>query len=139
MSGSIAGPIHADTRVHTQRRTAMGPDLHPTVLASAREGADGVAGLSVRLTPRGSSFAPLMLKNQSGMNHHRESWRGMRKKRWKGRRKEKREEKVQGMIGTQGDTEVRGWMISTEEPPGQGLGVQGTILVHSSLLPYNCH
>lgn len=34
-----------------------------------------------------------------------------------------RKEKVGGMIGTQGDTEVRGRMLSTEEPPGQGLGV----------------
>lgn len=58
---------------HT-RHTAMGPDLHPTLLASVGEGADGVAGLRARLIPRGSGFAPLMLKNQSGMNHHKGSW-----------------------------------------------------------------
>lgn len=82
-------PIHADTRAHT-RHTATGSDLHPRMLASAGgEGADGVAGLGARLTPRGSGFAPLMLKNQSGMNHHKES-------SWAGGGKEKRMEGEEG-------------------------------------------
>lgn len=78
-------PIHADTRAHT-RHTATGPDLHPRMLASAGEGADGVAGLGARLTPRRSGVAPLMLKNQSGMNHHKESSRagGGKEKRMEG-------------------------------------------------------
>lgn len=60
------------------------------MLASAGEGADGVAGLGARLTPRGSGFAPLMLKSQSGMNHHKESSYGGGV--GGGRRKEKRME-----------------------------------------------
>lgn len=42
------------------------------------------------------------------------------------------EKKLWGMMGTQGDTEVRGWVMSTEKPPGQELGVQG---INLSTLP----
>lgn len=96
-----------------------------------------MAGLGARLTPRGSGFAPLMLKNRSGMNHHKESaWGGGGGGRV--RRREKRKKKVKGMMGTQGDREVRGcWILSTEGP--QSLGVQGLILDHCSSHPYNCH
>lgn len=139
----MCDPIHADTRAHTSHTAAMGPDLHPMMLASAGEGADGVAGLGRGLTPRGSSFAPLMLKNQSRMNHHKESsWgRKGRKRGWRRRwRQERKEKKVRGMMGTQGDTEVRGCVLSTEEAPGQDPGVQGITLstpLTIGLLPRN--
>ena len=42
------------------------------------------------------------------------------------------EKKLWGMMGTQGDTEVRGWVMSTEKPPGQEFGVQG---INLSTLP----
>lgn len=67
-SEQMCAPIQANTCVHTRHTAAVDPDLHPMVLASAGEGADGVAGLGAGLTPRGSSFALLMLKNQSRMN-----------------------------------------------------------------------
>lgn len=67
------------------QHTDMGPDLHPTMLASAGEGADGVAGLGAGPTPRGSGFAPLMFKNQSRMNHHKERvWGEERKEKGEG-------------------------------------------------------
>lgn len=74
------------THVHTHHTATVGPDLHPTMLASAGEGADGVAGLGGGPTPRGSSFVPLMLKNQSRMNHHKESWGGGEAEERKGKR-----------------------------------------------------
>lgn len=96
-SEQMCAPIQANTCVHTRHTAAVDPDLHPMVLASAGEGADGVAGLGAGLTPRGSSFALLMLKNQSRMNHHKEScWGEERKgkqigrgegKGWRGRRR----------------------------------------------------
>ena len=140
-SEQMCAPIQADTCVHTCHTAAMDPDLHPTVLASAEEGADGVAGLGAGLTPRGPSFALLMLKNQTRMNQHKENcWGGGKegKTDWErgGKRmegEEKRgEKKLWGMMGTQGDTEVRGWVMSTEKPPGQEFGVQG---INLSTLP----
>ena len=130
------------THVHTHHTATVGPDLHPTMLASAGEGAGGVARLGSGPTPRGSSFVPLMLKNQSRMDHHKESsWGeerkgkrmgmgmgGRRKGKEKGWKQKREKKKVWGMMGTQGDTEVRGWVLSTEEPPGQAFGVQGITL-----------
>ena len=70
-SEQMCAPIQANTCVHTRHTAAVDPDLHPMVLASAGEGADGVAGLGAGLTPRGSSFALLMLKNQSRSEERR--------------------------------------------------------------------
>ena len=44
-SEQMCAPIQANTCVHTRHTAAVDPDLHPMVLASAGEGADGVAGL----------------------------------------------------------------------------------------------
>ena len=79
-SEQMCAPIQADTCVHTCHTAAVDPDLHLTVLASAEEGADGVAGLGAGLTPRGPSFVLLMLKNQSRMNHHKENCWGEERK-----------------------------------------------------------
>lgn len=49
-----------------------------------------------------------------------------------GEEEKRGEKKLWGMMGTQGDTEVRGWVMSTEKPPGQEFGVQG---INLSTLP----
>lgn len=97
----MCAPIHADTRAHTCH-TAVGRDLHPTTLASAGEGADGAAALGTGPTPRGSGFAPLMLRNQSRMNHHKDS-------SWGEERKEPgMEEEAGGEEDTGNDLDPRG-------------------------------
>ena len=81
-----------------------------------------------------------MVKNQSRMNHHKESCWGEERKgkqiggggRMEGEEEKRGEKKLWGMMGTQGDTEVRGWVMSTEKPPGQEFGVQG---INLSTLP----
>lgn len=102
------------THVHTHHTATVGPDLHPTMLASAGEGADGVAGLGGGPTPRGSSFVPLMLKNQSRMNHHKESWGGGRRRKGKGKG-----------WGWGGEEERKGKRMKGEEGEEKGMGNGG--------------
>lgn len=110
----MCAPIHADTRAHTHHR-AMGPDLHPTILAFAGEEADGVAGLGSRLMPRGSSFAPLMLKNQSRKNHDKESSWGEERKEKKMEGEEKgEEEREEGMRNDRNPRGYRGQRLGAE-------------------------
>lgn len=82
--------------------------------------------------PRGSSFAPLMLKNQSRKNHDKESSWGEERKEKKMEGEEKgEEEREEGMRNDRNPRGYRGQRLSTEKPPGQDPGVQGIILVHS--------
>lgn len=110
----MCAPIHTDTRAHAHH-AAMGLDLHPTILAFAGEEADGVAGVGSRLMPRGSGFAPLMLKNQSRKNHYKESSWGKERKEKKMEGEEKGKEKREEGMGNDGNPRgYRGQRLDAE-------------------------
>lgn len=58
-----------------------------------------MAGLGPEPMPRGSGFAPLMLQNQSRMNHHWESSWGEERKETRTEEEEKGEEEREEGVG----------------------------------------